>query len=105
MYHSYIASQALFDFFTASEKTDSPIHRAASARPRELITERDALRANLDVSTPTRTYCGSSFDGLETLLHIWDRDFSPHVLSDLEDRQHPDLWALVRCNWRQESRL
>jgi hypothetical protein len=34
------------------EKTNSPIHRAASARPRELITERDALRANLDVSKP-----------------------------------------------------
>jgi hypothetical protein len=52
------------------EKTDSPIHRTASARPRELITERDALRANLDVSKPSRTYCGSSFDGLETLLHM-----------------------------------
>jgi len=39
------------------------------------------------------------------VLILWDRNFSPHVLSDLEDRQHPDLWALVRSNWRQGSRL
>lgn len=37
------------------EKTDSRIHRAASTRPREPITEPDALRADLDVSKPPRT--------------------------------------------------
>jgi hypothetical protein len=82
------------------EKTNSPPHRAASARPLELITERDPLRANLDASKPQRTFCGSSFDGLETLLHICDRDFSPHFLSDLKRRQHLDLAGQVIAEWK-----